>query len=182
MPGSFDVDPSGAATYSIPIEVPPGINGIQPELSLNYSSNSGNGQLGLGWNLSAISGITRCGSSNLTDGFKRAVGFNSSDNYCFNGQRLIEFENGIFRPEIGGSGIEVVRFGSEENPDYFSIADVGGITKYYGSDGNGGGNDSRFYQEGSSNIFQYNIKKLEDVYGNKVEYSYHENGYEPRIA
>jgi hypothetical protein len=35
IPGQFNVDSSGAFTYSIPIAVPPGIGGMVPALSLN---------------------------------------------------------------------------------------------------------------------------------------------------
>ena len=41
--GQLAVSLSGAATYNIPIQVPPGLNGVVPQLSLNYSSQSGNG-------------------------------------------------------------------------------------------------------------------------------------------
>jgi hypothetical protein len=43
IPGSFSVSPSGAAIYTVPIEVPKGINGMEPKVSLVYSSQAGNG-------------------------------------------------------------------------------------------------------------------------------------------
>jgi hypothetical protein len=49
---------SGTGNHSIPIAVSPGRNGFGPSLSLQYSSGSGNGIFGLGWNLS-IPRITR---------------------------------------------------------------------------------------------------------------------------
>ncbi|OGO16652.1 MAG: hypothetical protein A2Z14_09880 [Chloroflexi bacterium RBG_16_48_8] len=56
----FQVSPfTGAATYSLPIEVPPGPGGLQPSLSLNYNSqmvDSANSKtqaswVGMGWSL-----------------------------------------------------------------------------------------------------------------------------------
>ena len=56
IPGDFAVV-NGAATYSIPIAVAPGRGGMQPDLSLNYASGSGNGILGMGWSLGGQSVI-----------------------------------------------------------------------------------------------------------------------------
>ena len=58
LAGGLSVMPSGGASYSVPISLPPGINGVQPEVALSYNSQAGNGLLGMGWNFSASGAIT----------------------------------------------------------------------------------------------------------------------------
>jgi hypothetical protein len=91
-PVSVNVGPSGAATATIAIEVPPGTAGMVPSLSLNYNSQSGNGLLGLGWSLGGLSAITRCAKTKLQDNTNALVEpptFVSTDKYCLDGQPLI---------------------------------------------------------------------------------------------
>jgi hypothetical protein len=85
----FAVTEGGAATINIPIQVPRGIGGLEPQLSLNYSSGGGNGLLGVGWTLSGPSAITRCGKTLPLDNQRGTVTFAGSDRFCLDGQRLV---------------------------------------------------------------------------------------------
>ena len=87
--GEFSVNGNGGATYVVPIEVPPGINGVQPNLSVIYNSQQENGLLGVGWNLAGLSAIARCGKTKATDGEIGGINFDSNDRFCYDGQRLI---------------------------------------------------------------------------------------------
>jgi len=49
---SFQTEPFlGASSTSIPVSVPPGRKGLQPQINIGYSSAAGNGWLGVGWSL-----------------------------------------------------------------------------------------------------------------------------------
>src|SRR5215212_7977897 len=49
---------TGTGNFAVPIAMPPGRNGFQPQLSLSYSTGNGNGPYGLGWSLT-IPGVSR---------------------------------------------------------------------------------------------------------------------------
>jgi len=87
-PGTFNVSATGGATYQIPIWVPPGPGGIQPNLALTYSSQSGGGNMGPGWALSGLSSISGCNKTYAQDGAPAPVARAKSDGYCLNGNRL----------------------------------------------------------------------------------------------
>ncbi len=88
LSGDFSVS-GGQATYTLPISVSPGRAGHQPELSLEYRSDSPNGMLGMGWSLGGLSSVYRCGKNLNKDGRWGGVRFNSDDRYCLDGKRLI---------------------------------------------------------------------------------------------
>ena len=96
VPGSLSVDGVGQATYSIPIEIPPGTAGWVPHISLNYQSRGGDGPLGMGWSIGGLSKITRCPQTYAQDNSAQhpvigvgVVNNNTTDRLCLDGQRLM---------------------------------------------------------------------------------------------
>jgi hypothetical protein len=138
-PGQFAVSPMGAATYTIPIQVPPGIAGMEPKLALVYNSQSGNGMLGMGWSLSGLSAITRCPRTRAQDGVMGSVNFDINDRYCLDGQRLIlvagtyGLAGSEYRNEID-SYSKITAFGTAGNGvAYFEVKTKSGLTMEYGN-------------------------------------------------
>jgi Salmonella virulence plasmid 65kDa B protein len=145
----FAVTESGAATLSVPIQVPRGIGGMEPQLSLNYSTGAGNGLLGLGWTLSGPSAITRCAKTILHDGARGAVTFGTGDRFCLDGQRLIPSSRANTDAEYGLPGTEyrtdkdtfsrITAVGTGANspsaPASFKVETKSGLIMYFGSSG-----------------------------------------------
>ena len=75
-PVEFAVSQSGAATYRIPLWMPPGAGAVELPLALVYNSRGGNGTLGVGWSLTGLSVITRCNKTWAQDGVAGGVANN----------------------------------------------------------------------------------------------------------
>ncbi|NRD44298.1 RHS repeat-associated core domain-containing protein [Corallococcus exiguus] len=86
---SFDVSPNGEALYDVPLWMPPGRAGMAPALSLAYRSRGGNGLLGMGWNITGLSEITRCRKTFAQDQMTAPIRFTADDALCLDGQRLV---------------------------------------------------------------------------------------------
>ena len=129
----------GAATYEIPIIVPPGRRGMQPALSLGYSSRSGNGIAGMGWSLSGLSSLHRCPMTLAQDGQIRAVQLDAQDKLCLDGQRLIA-TSGTYGTTGATYGTElesfvrVTQFGGDlgSASSYFKVERKSGEIAWYG--------------------------------------------------
>ena len=55
---------TGTGNFTVPLALPSGRNGFQPQLSLVYSTGNGNGPYGLGWSLT-IPGVSRKTSTGI---------------------------------------------------------------------------------------------------------------------
>jgi RHS repeat-associated protein len=87
IPGQFNVGSSGAASYTIPIDCPAGINGMQPNISLVYNSQAGDGPLGIGWGIGGLSSVSRTTSNLFSDGAVSGLDL-SSELFSLDGNRL----------------------------------------------------------------------------------------------
>ncbi|MCR4536726.1 SpvB/TcaC N-terminal domain-containing protein, partial [Shewanella xiamenensis] len=165
----------GQASYHIPIDLPPGRNGVQPSISLSYNSQSGNGLLGMGWSLNAGSSISRCGATFAQDGFTRAVTFNAStDRLCLDGQRLIAITgtygtgNTEYRTEMD-SFTKVVQLGNiNDSNSSFTAYKPDGSKATYGANAN-----SRFVPSGLSTALSWKVTQESYSNGaNTIDYQY----------
>lgn len=149
----MNVNESGALTYVLPIEVLKGINSFQPNISLVYNSQSGNGQAGWGWNIVGLSMINRGGTSKEIDGFTRGPQFNDSDPFYLDGQRLLKRNDAEYVTHIF-SKIKITRQTSGE----FQF-----IVKY---------TDGRIAKYKELVTGQYYISTMIDAQNNEIHYSY----------
>jgi hypothetical protein len=89
LAASAGVEPDGSAKYDIPIEVTPGPRGMQPRISVGYSSNGEGGALGQRFDLGGLSAIARCTGSIADDGRYRPIRFDDNDPLCLDRTRLV---------------------------------------------------------------------------------------------
>ncbi len=175
-PGSYQVSPSGAFTYSIPIGIPPGTAGVEPKLSLTYNSQGGNGLVGMGWSLAGLSVIHRCPKSVAQDGVLGGVNYDANDRYCLDGQRLI-----ATRGTYGGNGAEyrtetesysrIISYGSQgSGPANWKVWTPSGQIIEYGNTA-----DSRIEAQGKSEVMLWSLNKLSDTVSNYHTVSYIED-------
>ena len=171
--GQLSVSLTGAATYSIPIAVPPGINGVVPQISLAYSSQAGNGMAGYGWNVTGVSAITRIPSTKFHDGVIDAVDFDALDRFALDGQRLIvkSGSTGIYGADgtvyetENFSNLKITSLGYHPNgahygPQSFVVEYPDGSVAEYG------------YNANSRTISDYGITYWQNALGVRISYTY----------
>ena len=167
----------GAAQASIPIIVPPGTAGMQPEVSIAYSSQSGNGPLGIGFRLDGISSISRVGATIVHDGFKGSVRFDDRDRFAFDGQRLLAI-SGVdggdqteYRLEFDPT-VRIRSFGSiNGGPERWVVETKSGLTMDFGLTV-----QSRVSTIGKSAILVWVLERITDSSGNGIRFSYDPDG------
>lgn len=185
--GSASVSSIGAAMYNIPLALPPATNGFGPSLALVYNSNSGDGPLGLGWNLTGSSAISRVGADHYHDELFRAVSNSPTDFFALDGQRLVP-TNGLpygaadteYDTEVAQYLVVQVPQFEDNEPAYFKVVDKSGITSYYGL--HNGVADGKVRTADGTRTISWLLTLREDPFGNQIKYNYLLDGNEPRLA
>ncbi len=169
--GQLSVSLSGGANYSIPIAVPPGINGVVPQLGLVYNSQGSNGVAGYGWNISGVSAITRIPRTKFHDGIIGGVNLDANDRFAFDGQRLI-LKSGtvygaagtIYETEnfsnVKVTAVGVSPLGANYGPASFLVEYPDGSKAEYGA------------TTGSRSITTWGITYWENPQGVRISYTY----------
>lgn len=190
------VSQKGDANVSYPIKIPAGRNGIQPQLTLQYSNEGGNGWFGQGWNISvpALSIDTRWGTPLLDP-------VNESEIYTLGGEQLMypnlngenwmpnrHYEitgtpstvystqarpretNAVFTPRKQGTFIKVERLGNNTSDYYWKVTAADGSIQWYG--GKNGVVENSVIKNADGKIVHWGLYMSEDVHTNNVIYEY----------
>lgn len=174
--GALNVSPTGGASYTIPIALPPGTKGVVPSLSIGYNSQGGNGIMGMGWNIAGLSAITRTGKNLHYDGQVSSVKLGYEDYFALDGNRLEASSEGIYNTKVETFS-KITPFGnSVSNPEWFKVETKSGITYEYGNTSN-----SKLKDANGTIAISWQVNKMYDQYGNYVEYVYEMNEREIRV-
>lgn len=202
-PGQFAVSDAGAATYQIPLILPPGTAGLQPKLGLSYSSQNGNGTLGLGWIVSGLSSISRSARTRAQDETADAIqqtksvptgiAYNKSDRFSLDGERLVLAPQSVsislpFDVNYGenntvyfteqNSFTKVIYYEPSPSTNYFRAYTKSGLIFEYGRTDNNSSNSrvlSSSVVSATTVAIQWLVNRIEDRKGNYMTFTYSQN-------
>ncbi len=174
LKGELNVTPTGAAIYTVPLFVAPGTAEMQPNLSLIYNSQAGNGLAGWGFDVDALSTIKRVGKNKYHDDVNEKLQFSNLDKLSFDGERLIVvegvegFDGAVYQTQSDNSRKIYPMFSTPKGYTWFKVEYKDGKTIEYGRT-----LDSR--QTLKNGVVSWYISKVIDANGNYIEYEYIDN-------
>ncbi len=161
---------TGTGNFTVPIALPPGRNGFQPELNLVYSTGNGNGPFGLGWALS-IPGVSRKTSQGVP------VYEDTKDTFILSGvEDLVPVEGSEtetrYRPRTEGLFARIIHHHDAEN-DYWEVRSKDGLVSFYGTPGAAGDDPAVVTDPADrAKVFAWKLTQTEDPFGNIIKYEY----------
>lgn len=162
-------DYSGAFSYSFPFTLPPGRGGVQPSLSLNYSSANADiaSPTGYGWSLS-IPSIQRL-PKHGTDELYARHDFTSSASGELADVSLSDGMHGTYGAKYDDGSFLSYAYNADET---WTVTDKRGTVYTYGGSAN-----ARVADPGNAaHVYSWYLTKVQDPNGNTVTYVYTNSG------
>jgi hypothetical protein len=168
----------GTGNFTVPIALPPGRNGFQPQLNLVYSTGNPNGYFGLGWSLS-IPGVSRKTSHGVPCYQDSAPHVDERDTFILSGaEDLVVIQDAEkethYRPRTEGLFAQIVHHHDREKLDNsWEVRSKDGLVSAYGMPGMAG-NDSAVAVNPSNpaQIFAWKLTETRDPFDNRIQYRY----------
>lgn len=163
IPISSTIDKNGAKCYMVPINVPLGNDGFQPELSFSYNSHDNRmGIIGEGWSVSGLSEIKRTRKNIFFDNQNSMIKLSDQDMFMLDGNRLIEInrtESAINYETITGN-ISAIAYMLSGVIKYFKVLYPNGNIGMFG------------FQDNNENRLSYPLTELKNLKDNIITYNY----------
>ena len=166
---------TGTGNFTVPIALPPGRNGFQPQLNLVYSTGNGNGFWGLGWGLS-IPGVSR----KTSHGVPRYYDYDpkeKADVFILSGAEDLvpvgEPRPGVtrYRPRTEGLFARIEHHHSGTD-NYWEVRSKDGLVSTYGTAGQRGTRDAAAIGKDENRKFAWRLTETRDPFGNRIVYTY----------
>jgi RHS repeat-associated protein len=168
---------TGDAELSFPLKLPEGRSGVQPRISLGYSSDGTSGWAGYGWDLS-VSGI----SVDITWGVPRYLADKESETYLFSGSQLTpvahrgEYADRTaekrFYQRIEGSFSKIIRHGDNPKNYWWEVTTKDGVRNFYGGLPGTGIIPAAVASDVNGNIGSWSLTETRDLHDNFVTFLY----------
>ena len=166
---------TGTGNFSVPIALPSGRNGFQPQIALTYSTGNGNSPFGLGWDLS-IPGISRKTSKGIP------LYDDEADTFLLSGAEdlvLVESAAGVtrYRPRTEGLFARIEHYRDGAN-NYWQVWSKDGLVSLYGTprpiaiDRNWEDPAVIRNPANPDQVFSWKLSLTLDPFGNRIEYHY----------
>ena len=181
---------TGTGNFSVPIGVPAGRGGVQPQLAVSFSTGGGNGVFGLGWGLS-LPGVSRKTSQGLPRYRDESPDGGRPDTFILSGaEDLVPVEGAPpgrvrYRPRTEGLFARIEHVG-DSSGDFWEVRGRDGTVTRYGTPRPDSAppnwRDPAVIEDPvrPGRVFGWKITETSDVFGNVVRYTYvRDRGEEP---